>query len=229
MADVHYKIDVDDPRLNGAPFFGVTECPGSETTSGPPQKFVKLRLWFMNILDERSVSKISAYLVCGGRGFFLMFPTLPDFFLFTKDIEMLHETQNTAGAVPMSNKETKDGHKVAAGHIRGTELAMMGIFFEFPDGWICTGELNSDARPVQDQKIKHRILDPVQIETMCGPKKNIEIEQTFEPGYFDFRKLNVDGRVDKLDDDGDEEEDAELIARLKGKKKPGTMQTDEED
>ena len=128
---------------------------------------------------------VFGYLGLDGKAFILWFPTVAAFLL--KDHADIHKLLTRPDACDAS----KHGHAACANNIiDNAEHNMMSILFVLPSE--CTSKLNSDEKPIKDQKMKVNMLEVHIKDTMCGPpKKPVKKDQMFSPGYFDFRCLGT--------------------------------------
>jgi hypothetical protein len=184
LLDVVYKVDVNSPKTSGAPLFWWNECPNAITLD-KKQGYTKLCLWLPSIFDLWALYNVFGYLVLDGKAFILWFPTVAAFLL--KDHADIHKLLTRPDACNAS----KHGHAACANDIiDDAEHNMMSILFVLPSE--CTLKLNSDEKPIKDQKMKVNMLEVHIKDTMCGPpKKPIKKDQTFSPGYFDFHCLGT--------------------------------------
>jgi soluble cytochrome b562 len=92
----------------------------------------------------------------------------------------------------------------------------MTILFEFPDGYTCSAILNSDAPPVMDQKLKITMQSLAGLSTKVSTgKKTFEMEQTFQPGFFELRVITAVTSQLRRDKEEEEEEFSDFFQGMK--------------
>jgi hypothetical protein len=92
----------------------------------------------------------------------------------------------------------------------------MTILFEFPDGYTCSAILNSDAPPVMDQKLKITMRSLVGLSTKVSTgEKTFEMDQTFQPGFFELRVITAVTSRLKRDKEEEEEEFSDFFQGMK--------------
>jgi hypothetical protein len=60
FADVHFKVDFNDQKVNGAPMLFIRGAPGCKTID-ESQAFTKVRLWLAGVFDLRAVPRTIGY------------------------------------------------------------------------------------------------------------------------------------------------------------------------